>query len=440
MTKIAILGTGFSGFGAAYRLAQEPVETVLYDRNTYFGGHTITRKSGGFLFDIGPHVSFTRDARIQQILGDALRGEFETHDYKFSNYWQGHWLRHPAQTNLHGLPPDVIVKVIGDFVAELGREREVRNYEDWLCASYGATFAEWFPGRYTFKYHTTEARNLTTDWMGPRMYRPSLEEMLRGALTAHTPNVHYIQNFRYPKQGGFESYLAGMAPSHRLELGHEVVRIDAKARRLAFRNGREAGYDGLVSSIPLPEVVKLIAGVPQDVLDAAGRLACSACVLVNLGLDRDDFASTHISYFYDLDLVFPRVSFPHMMSGGNAPAGKGSLQVEIYFSDKYRPFHGKPEDYIEPAIRDLVRCGVIAAGDRILARDAVYIPYANIIFDHERTASLATVHGFLDDVGIAHCGRYGDWGYYWTDDSFKSGEAAADWSLGSLGGPRRKTA
>jgi hypothetical protein len=35
------------------------------------------------------------------------------------------------------------------------------------------------------------------------MYRPKLEEVLRGALTSETPNVHYIQSFRYPKQGGF---------------------------------------------------------------------------------------------------------------------------------------------------------------------------------------------------------------------------------------------
>ena len=37
--------------------------------------------------------------------------------------------------------------------------------------------------------------------------------------------------------------------------------------------------------------------------------------------------------------------------------------------------------------------------------------YANIIFDLDRAAALKTVHGYLDDLGIAYCGRYGDWGY-----------------------------
>ena len=58
------------------------------------------------------------------------------------------------------------------------------------------------------------------------------------------------------------------------------------------------------------------------------------------------------------------------------------------------------------------------------------IRYANIIFDLDRASLLATVHGYLDDIGIAYCGRYGDWGYMWTDESFISGERAAElaWS------------
>ena len=165
---------------------------------------------------------------------------------------------------------------------------------------------------------------------------------------------------------------------------------------------------------------------------AASLLACSACVLVNIGVDRPDIATTHVSYFYDLDLVFPRTSYPHLMAESNAPPGCSSVQVEIYFSPKYRPFKGTPRQYIDPAIRDLVRCGILREDDRLLMKDAVYCPYANIIFDHDRSNALATVHGYLDDLGIRHCGRFGDWGYLWTDDSIKSGEAAAEKVLAKL--------
>ena len=432
--RVAILGTGVSAFGAAHRLRDEAVDSVLYDKNSFFGGHTVSlHYPEGFTFDIGPHVSFTKDERIQHLLADSVDGDFESHDYRFSNYWEGHWVGHPAQTNLHGLPPDVIVQVIADFVDQGSRELDVRNYEDWLVAAYGRSFADWFPSRYTLKYHTTPAANLTTDWMGPRMYRPSLEEMLRGALAPASPNVHYIQSFRYPKHGGFGAYLAKWAANNHLELDHEVVLIEPPSHTLTFADGHQSTYDALISSIPLPEVVKLVSDVPKDVLAAADKLACSSVVLVNIGVGRADFANTHISYFYDLDVIFPRISFPHMMASSNAPPGCGSIQVEIYFSKQYRPFTGHPSDYIEPTIKDLLRCGVLREDDDILMQDAVFIPYANIIFDHERAQALKMVHGYLDEVGIHSCGRYGEWGYFWTDDSFRSGEAAAERALNTLG-------
>jgi hypothetical protein len=61
------------------------------------------------------------------------------------------------------------------------------------------------------------------------------------------------------------------------------------------------------------------------------------------------------------------------------------------------------------------------------------IPYANIIFDLEREAALHTVHGYLEEVGIGYCGRYGEWGYLWSDEAFRSGERAAQGVLDRTG-------
>jgi protoporphyrinogen oxidase len=133
-----------------------------------------------------------------------------------------------------------------------------------------------------------------------------------------------------------------------------------------------------------------------------------------------------MTYFYDEDICFTRLSFPHMLSARNVPPGTGSIQAEVYFSEKYKPLTGSPADWIEPVIADLCRCGVLRENDRVLFRNAMLVPYANVIFDLERAAALETVHGYLDNLGIAYCGRYGDWAYMWTDESFISGERAAE--------------
>ncbi len=435
MASIAVLGSGMGGCGAANRLHAEGVRPVVYDKNPYHGGHTASfQHPGGFTFDIGPHISYTKDPRIQELFAASVDHQYETIQIRLNNYWRGHWPVHPVQLHLRGLPEEVVIKVIADFAAEhQAGERKIANYADWLLASFGRSFAELFPMQYTRKYHLTPAENLTTDWCGPRIYRPNLEEVLRGAIMAEAPNIHpYITHFRYPTRGGFGAYLRNLVRHGDLRLEHALIGLDPKKKQLTFANGTGAGYDAVVSSIPLPELLPMMAGTPPDVLEATRRLACSTCVLVNLGIDRADLSAAHMTYFYDEDVCFTRLSFPHMLSPHNAPAGTGSIQAELYFSRKYRPLTAPPESLIEPVIADLRRVGLLRESDRILHRNAMVAPYANVIFDHERVAALETVHGYLDEVGVAHCGRYGNWAYLWTDESFMSGERAAEIALSRL--------
>ena len=427
MKKVAVLGSGMAGWGAAHQLQSEGVRATMYDQNSYYGGHTASfRHETGFIFDIGPHISFTKDERIQQLFAESVDGRFETVQINLNNYWRGYWPTHPVQLHLHGLPTDVVVKVIEDFVGvQNAPDQPIRTYADWLLASFGKTFSELFPMQYARKYHLTTAENMSTDWLGPRIYKPNLTQVLQGALSPAAPNVHYITHFRYPKQGGFMSYLRKFLPAGDLKLDHKLVALNTRTKEMRFANGEVDKYDEVVSSIPLDKIVPMITGTPKDVLEAAAKLACSTCVLVNVGVDREDLSNAHMTYFYDDDICFTRLSFPHMLSRSTVPAGKGSIQAEVYFSNKYRPLTQSPESLIEPVIADLKKCGLLREDEKILHKNAMLVPYANIIFDLDRAEALKTVHAYLEDVGVHFCGRYGDWGYMWTDESFISGERAA---------------
>ena len=421
--------------GATHRLLEHGAFHQVFDKGNHPGGHTKTYEyEGGWTFDDGPHVSFTKDARIQAILAASIDGDFLSVPTGVNNYWRGHWVKHPAQCNLYGLPTDLVVRCIADFVSVSSQPMpEVDNYEEWLIAAYGRTFAENFPFSYTRKIHCTEAANLTTDWMGPRLYRPSLEEVLRGALSPDTEDVHYIEGFRYPRQGGFYSYLEPIFERSQLHMDHEVVAIRPETREVEFANGRAVAYSGLVSSIPLPSLIPLISGAPDEVVEAARSLSYSGCVFVNLGIERELETPATWTYIYDEDVSITRLSFPHRFSPEAVPPGCSAIQCEIYYSPRYKPLVEGRDNIARTAVADLVRCGVLRNDDRILLKETVVSPFANVIFDHDRNAALRSVHGFLDEVGIKYCGRFGDWDYLWTDQAFASGERAAEAAVGDQG-------
>ena len=161
-------------------------------------------------------------------------------------------------------------------------------------------------------------------------------------------------------------------------------------------------------------------------------------MIVNVAVARPELSGAHITYFYDEDVFFSRVNYPHMLSPHNVPPGVGAVQAECYYSTKYRPLDRAPADCIQPVVADLRRCGILREDDTILFTNAHVIDYANIIFDLEYPSALATVHGYLDDVGIIYCGRYGDWRHLWTDEAFESGERAAEQALERLGPAGRR--
>ena len=110
MSNIVVIGSGMAGMGAAHRLHAQGIRPVIVEKSPHYGGHTSSfRNEQGFLFDLGPHISFTKDRRIQDLLADNVRGEYESIQIYLNNYWNGYWLTHPVQLHMHGLPEDLIV-------------------------------------------------------------------------------------------------------------------------------------------------------------------------------------------------------------------------------------------------------------------------------------------------------------------------------------------
>jgi protoporphyrinogen oxidase len=433
MTDVVVLGSGMAAWGAFDRLTAEGITPTLYDKNPFPGGHTASFANDGFVFDDGPHISFTEIDEVQDLLAEAVDGEYEAREARVDNYYQGHWVKHPAIAYLHGLPTDLVTACLRDFAEAYHSPTPERfdTYYDWLLAAYGKTYADNFPARYGRKYHSVGPELMDTSWLGPRLYRADIEEVIAGAIAPVTEDKHYISRFRYPTRGGFAAYLDRFVQRSRPKLGHRAVAVDPVARTVTFDTGLVRRYDELVSSVPLPELIAMMPA-PPDVQEAAGKLTCSKCVVVNVGVDREDLSPCHWRYIYDEELRSVRLSFPHMFGPSTVPPGHGAVQVEVYYSDKYKPLRHRPEDEIAPVIDELRLLGIIRAEDRVVFSEARQIDYANVIFDLDSGPSSRLVHEYLDDVGVGYCGRYGDWAYIWTDQSYLSGQRSAQRMLDRL--------
>ena len=65
--------------------------------------------------------------------------------------------------------------------------------------------------------------------------------------------------------------------------------------------------------------------------------------------------------------------------------------------------------------------GLLTDAD-VAVSDCRILPYGNVVFEKGMTAKRRLVLDFLKEQGILPVGRFGEWDYLWTDQSFLSGK------------------
>lgn len=424
MSGVIVLGAGIAGIAAAREFRARDVPCDIFEEGDSVGGHAGSFAVDGFVFDRGPHVSFTANQEVRTAFSNAVGGRFLEWDPQILNLWRGVWLQHPAQCHLNGLPIDLVERCVVDFATRPATDTIPRNFAEWCLASFGRTFSEEFSFRYTRKHWAAEPERLTVDWIGSKIYAPTLRDVVRGALAPRSPSTHhYISSFRYPSAGGFGAYAAGLAAGLDVRTGSAAVDLDLRRHIVTFSDGSARPWECLVSSIPLPELVRITREVPPEVSEAASSLACTSVELVSVGVGRrEGFPEAQWAYFYDDDISFSRASFPHRLSPGNAPEGAGSVLAEVYHS-RYRALEGK--DILTRVMDDMYRAGLLDRSDQVLVADHRSVRYANVLFDSTRAAAVAEVREYFACHDVETVGRYGRWDYSWTDEAFLSGRRAA---------------
>jgi protoporphyrinogen oxidase len=413
---IAILGGGIAGLGAALRARELGQPAVVFEASPSAGGLLDNFVVEGFRFDNAVHLSFASEPEVRQIFD---RTDYLTHPADSQCFDQGTWLKHPVQNNLYPLPAARKVELINSFLSRPDIT-EPAHYEEWLLSQYGEGIARRWPITYTQKYWGTSADKLSVNWIGNRMRRAALDEILFGAFTPETPNTYYTKEMRYPKMGGYKAFIQGLIDETHIQLNARVTAIDPGARRIEFEDSSEIAYDRVVSSLPLPALIPMLSDAPDDVCAAAAALEATSIDLISVGFNRPLNLDLWF-YIYDEDIHASRAYSPSVKSPHNVPAGCSSLQFEIYQRGRAARFSPQElKDNVCHAIRKMD----IAADEDILFLHHKRLPWGNVIFDVGMEYNRQIVRQHLARCGVSSCGRFGEWDYLWSNQSFLSGYRA----------------
>lgn len=450
-----ILGAGISGLSCSYHLGHENC-LVLEKKHTPFG-HMSSYSQDDFIWDQGPHVSFTKDEYVRKLFADSVEQEFKEFEVKVGNYFKGHWIEHPAQTSFFQIPEPLRTRCLDSFLESRNKFdiNSVSNYQLWLEAALGPEFTNTFSGPYTRKYWTRNPYELTTDWIGERVLYPKIEDVIAGSKGPLPKSTHYINKVRYPKKHGYQSFGNKLLEGCNIQYGSEVVCIDLTAKQLWLANGKKHTFKNLINTLPLPVFINLCKDVPNKILEASRALNCTQLLLVNVTTPHRAKREENWIYIYDEDKYSTRINFTEKFSENNGPKDWSGIQSEVYFS-RYKPLDKPPMEIGKIVEAELIQMGLIddykLSTHKLRKTHIHYSPWANIVFDHQTKPALKEIFSWLETFGLARssddlspltnwknkraegapalptlslAGRFGQWKYYWSDDCLLRGAEIA---------------
>ena len=79
---------------------------------------------------------------------------------------------------------------------------------------------------------------------------------------------------------------------------------------------------------------------------------------------------------------------------------------------------------IENCVQAMERMGLARRNDVIFTHHK-HLPFANVVFDLGMEARRDRVRAWVEGQGVRLAGRFGEWAYLWSNQSFMSGRQAA---------------
>ncbi|GBE15298.1 hypothetical protein BMS3Abin14_01357 [bacterium BMS3Abin14] len=422
---VVIIGAGLAGLSAARALRRADVEVLVLERENRVGGLCRTETVDGFAFDYTGHLLHLREGRVRDMIIGELAGKLTEHVRNASVFLKETYVPFPIQANFGSLRPDLVKRCIRDFRRAAKAVMPVDpSFVRWARTQFGDTLAELFMIPYNRKLYVHPLEEMETSWTSWSIPRPTAGEMEMAAGGEDSGTFGYNAAFHYPTRGGIEMLPMMLADGldDLLALNTGVARIDVGRKVVVTDDNREIGYRHLISTVPLPDLLKMapnLSGLPGM---GAGRLRHSSVMGYCLGLDGPVLRDEHWIYFPEAKFPFYRVGVFTNFSADLAPEGASSLYVEVAHRPGEPPGNGSMEKQIMEGLKS---AGIIPPGRRVVARRSLAMPYAYVFYNRYRKDHLDGILAGLREHSILSVGRYGAWEYSAMEDAIRWGIEAA---------------
>jgi len=423
LAKTVIIGAGLTGLSAAYHLEQGGYsDYVIYEKENEVGGLCRSVRKDGFVFDYTGHLLHISDKYFHQFLANSLPFKQLNCITRQSRIYSNNCLTcYPFQTNLYGLPTNVIADCIEGFI----KRKNIKNpksFHSWVLTNFGIGLAKHFFFPYQKKILQYNLKKIAASWTGRFVPQTDLKTIIDGAISKQEESIGYNATFYYPKQGGIDQLIKGITSKLKkpINTNYEVKMIDLNRKQVTFSNGHCESYETLINTMPLKVFLQKVIDKSTTTFHQQHKhLVANSVLNINIGTSRKNINDHHWTYIPGKDYPFYRVGFPHLFAQNMAPANCSAIYTEVAYI-------GQTIDNLPNYVFEKIK-KFFALNDReIIVKQKLTIHHAYVIYNFWRERHLETLLAQLTQNNIYSIGRYGAWKYSSMQEAVLDGKKNAE--------------
>jgi protoporphyrinogen oxidase len=415
--KIAVLGGGLSGLSLSYFLQDDKkVESIdIFEKEKSIGGLCRSFEMNGVRYDIGPHIIFSKDQEILEFLVNLLGDNLQKIRRSNRILYKDRLVKYPFENGLSALPAKEREYCVNTFLHNPYREYPAQNMLSFFLKTFGEGITNLYLRPYNEKIWKFDPAFMDTQ-MVERIPQPPDEDIVKSAKGIETEGYLHQLYFYYPKSGGIqtlvESFKEGLNSKVLIHVGDEVTalrKVDDKWE-VESGNGRKAVFDLVVSTIPIPTLVRITES-DDRIRKAADALKYNS-IMIGMVNARQDKAKDNFAFMIpEKEVIFHRLSKVDFLGEAYRNEKTVTYMLEVTYRKDDLVDTSSDRQIIERMIEGLIKIGFIQRREDVGFTELQRFAFAYVIYDLDHRKNTNRVKDFYASKGIHLHGRFGEFEY-----------------------------
>lgn len=414
-----ILGGGLSAISLAYYLQNnENIDEIhILEKDNVPGGICRTYKKEGIEYDVGPHIIFSKNKEILDLMNNLLGENNEKHRRSNRILHKKRFVQYPFENDLSKLPQEDIDYCVNAFLHNPYENYDAKNMLQFFLKTFGEGITNTYLRPYNEKIWKFDPAFMDTQ-MVERIPKPPKEDIIRSAKGETIDGYLHQLYFTYPKHGGTEAlikaFISKLNSKVTIHTNSKVESVEKSSngyKILTSSGVLEA--DKIVSTMPVNELCHIYKddNKPQEILNTADNLRYNSIAICIVNVKKDYAGDNYAFMVADKNVRFHRISKLDFMGEGYHIDGTATYMSEITYRKNDLNDKATDEELISKVIEGLETIGFIDSKEDVNFTDIRRFEYAYVIYDLKHRENMDKIKDYFAKQGIYLNGRFGSFEY-----------------------------